>query len=426
MKILVVGGGGREHAIVRALSRSQKRPEILCAPGNAGIADDARVIPTPAEDVDAIVALANSETVDLVVVGPEAPLVDGVVDELEATGIPAFGPTAAAARLEGSKVHAKELMAEAGVPTAGHEVLSSAQEAMGHLANITYPTVLKADGLAAGKGVIICETEADAREAIDVFFTQRRFGQTEVVQEDFLDGDELSLLALCDGRNVVPLAPAQDYKRIFDGDEGPNTGGMGSYSPVPEIDADRTEELADLVHRPIVERMAERGTPFRGVLYAGLMMTSAGPKVLEFNTRFGDPETQAVLPRLRADLAELCLASRETGGLDGIHAEFTSKWAVTLVLASAGYPASSSKGDVITGIPEAAALEGVEVTHAGTAHDADGNVVTAGGRVLNVTALGPGPAEARDRAYAAAAMIDFEGKQMRTDIALRAAERVPG
>jgi phosphoribosylamine--glycine ligase len=246
------------------------------------------------------------------------------------------------------------------------------------------------------------------------------------VIEEFLEGEELSLLALCDGENVVPLAPAQDYKRIFDGDEGPNTGGMGSYSPVPGVDPSRVEELTDAVHRPVVKLMASRGTPFCGVLYAGLMMTADGPKVLEFNTRFGDPETQAVLPRLRSDLATLCLASREPGGLAGMGAEFTQEWAVTLVLASAGYPESSSTGDVISGLGDAAALDGIEVTHAGTARDADGSIVTAGGRVINVTALGPSPAEARDRAYEAAAFINFDGLQLRTDIAQRATERVPG
>jgi phosphoribosylamine--glycine ligase len=423
LKALVVGGGGREHAMVRALARSAHAPELLCAPGNAGIAADAECLPEiAADDVEAIVALATERRVDLVAIGPEAALVVGLVDALEEAGVPAFGPSAAAAELEGSKAFAKELMREAGVPTAAHVLLRGREEAIEQLASASYPAVLKADGLAAGKGVIICATEAEALAAVDVFFTERRFGETPVVFEEFLEGEELSLLALCDGDNVVPLAPAQDYKRIFDGDEGPNTGGMGSYSPVPGFGAAEVEEIVDSVHRPIVAAMARRGVPFHGVLYAGLMIGADGPKVLEFNTRFGDPETQAVLPRLRSDLVDLFLAAREPGGLAGASAEFSEDWAVTLVLASAGYPESSSKGDVIGGL--AAAAELAEVTHAGTAERV-GEIVTAGGRVLNVTGLGTTPAAARDRAYDAAGRISFAGMQIRTDIAARAVERVP-
>jgi phosphoribosylamine--glycine ligase len=424
LRILVTGGGGREHAIVRALARSPQGPEVLCTPGNAGVAADARCLDAGAEDVPAIVTAARDEGVDLVVVGPEAPLVEGLVDELEAAGIPAFGPSGEAAQIEGSKLFAKELMDEAGVPTAAHTVLRSHEEALEQIARASYPAVLKADGLAAGKGVIICQSTDEARNAAAVFFEEERFGATEVVFEEFLDGEELSLLAICDGENVVPLAPAQDYKRIGDGDEGPNTGGMGSYSPVPGFDPDEVDQLVEAIHRPVVDAMARRGTPYRGVLYAGLMIGSAGTKVLEFNCRFGDPETQAVLPRLRSDLVELCAASRETGGLAGVRAEFSDDWAVTLVLASAGYPESSSKGDVITGLDEAAALEGVEVTHAGTALDAAGDIITAGGRVLNVTGLGPTPADARRRAYDAADRINFDGAQIRRDIAARAVDRV--
>jgi phosphoribosylamine--glycine ligase len=422
MKVLVIGGGGREHALIRALSRSPSAPELFCAPGNAGIADDAEIISVGGEDLDALVSAAREAGIDVVIVGPEAPLVAGAIDALEDAGIAAFGPRGAAAQIEGSKLFAKTLMDEAGVPTAAHTVPRSKDEALEQLARSTYPVVLKADGLAAGKGVIISTTEAEAREAVDVFFTERRFGETQVVIEEFLEGEELSLLALCDGENVLPLAPAQDYKRIHDGDEGPNTGGMGSYSPVPGIDSAEAERIVDLVHRPIVEMMRQRGTPYHGVLYAGLMLTDSGPKVLEFNCRFGDPETQAVLPRLRSDLIGLCLATRTEGGLAGLEAGFADEWAVTVVLASAGYPESSSKGDVISGLDEAASTDGVEVTHAGTARR-DGELVTAGGRVLNVTGLGATAAEARRRAYDAAELISFDGKQMRTDIAARAIDR---
>jgi phosphoribosylamine--glycine ligase len=423
MRVLVVGGGGREHAIVRALARAHGRTDLLCAPGNAGIAMDARCLEVSADDVRGIVDVAVAESIDLVVVGPEAPLVAGLVDSLEASGIAAFGPRAEAARIEGSKIHAKELMAAAGVPTAAHTVLRSREEARDHLACAPYPAVLKADGLAAGKGVIIAQSEAEARQATDVFFVERRFGTTEVVLEEHLEGEELSLLAVCDGENVSPLAPAQDYKRIFDGDRGPNTGGMGSYSPVPGFDRERTDEIVAAVHQPVVDLMRRRGTPYSGVLYAGLMITDAGPKVLEFNCRFGDPETQAVLPRLRSSLLDLCRSAREPGGLAGTVADFDDRWAVTVVLASAGYPESSSKGDVIAGLEDAARMRDVEVIHAGTARR-NGDIVTAGGRVLNVTALGASPTEARDRAYEAANMISFAGMQMRTDIAERAVSRV--
>jgi phosphoribosylamine--glycine ligase len=417
-RLLVVGGGGREHALVRTLLRSPREPELLCAPGNAGIARDG-VECLPDDD---LVALAREREVDLVVVGPEAPLVAGLVDELASAGVAAFGPSREAARIEGSKAYAKQLMKETGVPTASHVLFRTREEAAEHLACASYPAVLKADVLAAGKGVIIVPDEREARAALDVFFGERRFGDTEVVLEEFLEGEELSLLALCDGERAVPLAPAQDYKRIFDGDEGPNTGGMGSYSPVPGFDAGRAQELAAIVHQPIVDELRRRGTPFHGVLYAGLMMGPSGPKVLEYNARFGDPETQAVLPRLRSDLLELLEASTRFGGLEGVEPEWSDDWAVTLVLASRGYPESSSKGDVISGV-EAAEAAGAEVFQAGTA-ERDGELVTAGGRVLAVTALGDGPAEARERAYAAAGEIDFDGRQLRTDIALRAVDRV--
>jgi phosphoribosylamine--glycine ligase len=423
LNVLVLGAGAREHALVQGLARSPRQPQIYCAPGNAGIAAEVSV---PAPDLDAadgqaVLALARELGAGLVVVGPEAPLVAGVTDTLTEGGIACFGPSAAAARLEGSKAFCKEIMAAAGVPTAAYEVVSDPEAG---LAAITgYPTVIKADGLAAGKGVIIAGDEAEARQALEDLLVEHRFGTEQVVVEEFLAGQELSLLALCDGETAVPLASAQDYKRIFDGDQGPNTGGMGSYSPVPAVDETAAAAICAAVHQPVLDELARRGTPFHGVLYAGLMMTGERdsiPKVLEFNVRFGDPETQAILPRLRTDLLDLLEAAVPPGGLSEISTQWAPETAVTVVLASAGYPESSSSGDVISGLD--AVPKDVFVTHAGTARGSDGTVLTAGGRVLSVTALGADAAAGRAEAYAAAGMIEFNGRQLRRDIALRVAQ----
>jgi phosphoribosylamine--glycine ligase len=415
--VLVLGGGAREHAIVHALRRSPREPAIVCAPGNAGIAVEIRTVPDlNAEDPEAVVALARELQATLVVVGPEAPLVAGVADALTAASIPCFGPSRDAAELEGSKAFSKAVMADAGVPTAAHTVVADPDEGMASIER--YPVVIKADGLAAGKGVIIAADESQARAALEDLLVAHRFGTERVVVEEFLEGEELSLLALCDGQTALPLASAQDYKRIFDGDEGPNTGGMGSYSPVPGVDEAVAAEICAVVHQPVLDELRRRGTPLHGVLYAGLMLTAEGAKVLEFNVRFGDPETEAILPRLRTDLLDLMEAAIRPGGLARATLDWDDRTAVTVVLASAGYPESSSNGDVITGLDDVAA--DAFVTHAGTARTDGGEIVTAGGRVLAVTALGEDAAAARTGAYAAARAIDFPGCQLRTDIALRA------
>jgi len=427
MRVLVVGGGGREHALVDSFARSPLAERIFCAPGNAGTASAADNIPISADDLPALLDFASREQVDLTVIGPEAPLVAGLTDLFEEHGLAVFGPNRVAAQLEGSKAFAKEIMHEGGVATGAytrHETLRSA------LVDIEsrddYPIVVKADGLAAGKGVLICPDRETARAAVESCFVRREFGDAGdvLITEEYLTGSEVSLLVLCDGGDAVPLAPAQDYKRIFAGDTGPNTGGMGSYCPVPGFEHAAIDAAMDRVVEPVVAALRKRDITYRGVLYAGLIVTEAGVKVLEFNCRFGDPETQAVLPRLDSDLLELCAAA-SAGELAGVKAVWKPQDCVTVVMASAGYPASSHKGDVIAGLDEAAALDDVTVYHAGTALD-DGDVVTAGGRVLAVSALGDGFAAARERAYEAVARIRFDGMQTRPDIAERAVKARAG
>jgi phosphoribosylamine--glycine ligase len=421
VNVLVVGGGGREHALAWALARSSSVGEVVCAPGNAGIEEVARCEAVGASDLDGQVALAEKESPDLVVVGPEAPLVAGLVDALAKRGITTFGPTAGGARIEGSKVWAKELLLRHGIPTGWAEAADDITRAVMLLDAVGPPYVIKADGLAGGKGVTVAPTRQEAIRALERALVDGAFGPAgdRVLIEEYLVGREVSLLALTDGETVIPLEPAQDFKRAGDGDTGPNTGGMGAFSPVPFVDGSTARRIVDEMIEPTVRALLAEGIVYRGVLYAGLMLTADGPRLLEYNCRFGDPETEAILPRLDADLGRLLLACAE-GRLDREKTGWVADSCVTVVLASGGYPARYSVGFPVEGLDLARKLDRTEVFHAGTARG-DGTVVTAGGRVLAVSAMGKDLAEARGRAYEAASLISFEGMHHRTDIGEEAA-----
>jgi phosphoribosylamine--glycine ligase len=426
MRVLLLGSGGRESALAWGLSRSSAVTETIAAPGNPGIAALAETVPLDPCDPAAVVALARRADVDLVVIGPEAPLVAGVADELRAQGRPVFGPSQAAARLEGSKSYAKRLMRAAGVPTAEGRSFSLPEPAIDYLDALGPPYVVKADGLAAGKGVVVTLDRAEAVAAVRERLVERRFGGAgaAIVIEEYLDGEEASAIAFVDGSTALVCDAAQDFKRALDGDRGPNTGGMGSYSPVPACPPDVLARVrAEIVH-PLVRATAALGAPFVGALYAGLALTSRGPRVIEINARFGDPEAQALLPRLDSDLGELCLACAR-GEVAGMRLRWRAGACVAVVLASGGYPGEHATGVEIAGTERAAALEDTLLFHAGTALRG-GRLVTAGGRVLVVAGLGGSIERARERAYEAASVIEFEGKQLRSDIALEAAKTQGG
>ncbi len=418
MKVLVVGGGGREHALCWAIAPSPLCDALLCAPGNAGIAELAECVAVGAEDVDGLMALARERGVDFVVVGPEAPLVAGLADRLAGAGIKAFGPSAAAAELEGSKGFTKDLCAKYGIPTGGYARFADAQAAKDHIRALGAPIVIKADGLAAGKGVVVAESLDEALLAVDALAASLGAAAAQWVIEEKLEGEEASIHVLVDGETVLPLAAAQDHKALGEGDTGPNTGGMGCYSPTPRIDAGLAEDIMARIMRPTVAAMAAEGRPFRGVLYCGLMLTGDGPKVLEYNVRFGDPETQVLVPRLASDLLPALIAAAD-GSLAGHTLEWRDEAALCVVMATKGYPGSYGKGSLIGGLEAAGAMTGVTVFHAGTTL-ADGRVTASGGRVLGVTATAPTIAGAQVRAYAAVDVIDWPEGFCRRDIGWRA------
>ncbi len=423
MKILIIGGGGREHALAWKIRQSPTVEELFCSPGNAGIAEIADCPPLASSDPDAVADFVARQGIDLTIIGPELPLVQGLADRIEAKGRAVFGPTAGAARLEGSKAFAKEFMTRHGIPTARHEIFDDHAAASRYLARAEYPLVIKADGLAAGKGVFIAEDEAAARDAIHRLMVQKVFsgaGRTVVIEE-LLRGREASFFAITDGTRVIPLVTSQDYKRAFDGDRGPNTGGMGTYSPALHLDAATVKFVLEKIVAPTIHGIAEEGHPYRGVLYVGLMLTDEGPKVLEYNVRFGDPETQVILPRMASDLVPV-LRAAALGDLSGVRVEWRRERAVCVILASQGYPESYQKGKKITGLEKFVGRSDLVFFHAGTRSGPGGDLRTAGGRVLGVTALGRTIAEARQRAYEAVEGIHFPGMHYRRDIAADAIE----
>ena len=422
MNVLLIGSGGREHALALALARSPRLARLFAAPGNPGIAEVATLVDVAVTDHAAVIAFCRKADIELVVVGPEAPLVAGLVDDLEAAGIKAFGPKKEPARLEASKAFTKELCVEAGIPTAAFARFTTAAPAIAYIKAQGAPIVVKADGLAAGKGVVVAATIAEAIAAVEACFAGA-FGDAgaEVVIEECMVGEEASFFALTDGTHVVPLATAQDHKRVFDNDEGPNTGGMGAYSPAPVMTPDLVERTMTEIVRPTVATLARRGTPYAGVLYAGLMITAEGPKLIEYNCRFGDPETQVLMPRLTSDFLELALATAE-GRLADVTPTWRSEAALTVVMAAKGYPGSYASGSEIRGIDKAQQIPGVTVFQAGTRRT-DGKLVSSGGRVLNVTALGETVAAAQARAYEAVSRINWADGFCRSDIGARAIAR---
>lgn len=423
MKVLIVGSGGREHALAWKIAQSPLLTKLFVAPGNAGIAKIAECLPIQTEDIQGLLHFAKKEKVDLTLVGPESPLVAGIVDEFQKNGLAIFGPSKAAALLEGSKAFAKDQMTKFAIPTADYEVFSNINEAKHYVIETEMPVVIKADGLAQGKGVIICETSQDAVAALAKIMAEGVFAQAgnKVVIEKKLEGEELSILAISDGEKIIPLATAQDHKRAYDHDRGPNTGGMGAYSPCPFVSDEKVAEIIDAVIGPMIRGMNQEGVPYRGVLYAGIMLTKNGPYVLEYNCRFGDPEAQAILPRLKSDLLPV-LSQVAAGSLSLDSLEWHEKACVSIVMASGGYPGFYHKGYVIEGIEKFHHLQEVFVFHAGTALNPSGHFITSGGRVLAVTALAENLRAAHDKAYGAVNQIRFEGGFYRRDIGRRALE----